>query len=83
MIALAHAVGKPELEQLAKAAHEAWWTEKYARGVRTWPNENGEEQMLHWDDLSEDVREFDRIVVWAILNQISVETGVKVHAYPR
>lgn len=56
-----------KLEECSKAAHEAWMAEKARRGVTTWPNEHGVEQMVHWDQLGEDVREFDRVVVGAIL----------------
>lgn len=74
------------LEECAKAAHEAWLEEKvkrmreiYADEIRLagedsvvfhWPSEAGEEQLVHWDILSEPVREFDRIVVRAIMSTL-------------
>lgn len=56
-----------DVEQLAEAAHEAWMAEKRRRGVTSWPNEHGFEQMVPYAELSEDVKEFDRIVVRAIV----------------
>jgi hypothetical protein len=56
-----------QIEACSRAAHEAWMAEKASRGVKTWPNEHGVEQMVHWDQLAEDVREFDRVVVRAVL----------------
>lgn len=60
------------MDALARSAHEAWLYEKRRRldelGLpRTWIAENGEEQLVSWDELSESVREFDRIVVRAML----------------
>lgn len=60
-----------DLDRLAEAAHDAWYAEKSRRlaelGRSTWPSETGEEQLVPWSQLSEPVREFDRIVVRAIL----------------
>jgi hypothetical protein len=70
------------LDRYAAAAHDAWYVEKVkrlaARQVTwammeqplTWPSETGEEQLVPWSELSEPVREFDRIVVLAILKEI-------------
>lgn len=67
----------PEIDVYAKAAHEAWLAEKVRRlremtpeGPISWPNEHGVEQLVTWDELGEDVREFDRIVVQAIMDQM-------------
>jgi len=62
------------IDRFAEAAHEAWFAEKSRRGVTSWPNENGVEQMVHWDQLGEDVRDFDRVVVGAIWD-VMVEEG--------
>lgn len=70
------------IEACAEAAHEAWLEEKTNRlksrdplgkkygyiSKLSWPSETGEEQLVHWDVLSESVREFDRIVVGAIVD---------------
>lgn len=55
------------LEQCSEAAHNEWLAEKRRRGVTTWPNERGFEQMVPYADCPEDVKEFDRIVVGAIM----------------
>lgn len=64
------------LDKAAKAAHEAWYEEKrcrimdlnpYSSVTPSWISERGEEQLVPWDFLSEDVREFDRIVVRAMV----------------
>lgn len=69
------------VEACAEAAHDAWYAEKkrrllqlYAQGVEkhapwqlSWKNERGHEQLLPWSDIPEDVREFDRIVIGAII----------------
>lgn len=55
-----------DIERMAEAAHNAWLAEKQARGVTTWPNERGFEQMVPYADCPDDIKEFDRIVVAAI-----------------
>lgn len=64
------------LDECAKAAHEAWMAEKVKRlealGLpQTWLAENGDEQLVHWDMLSEPIRDFDRIVVGAIMETMT------------
>lgn len=59
------------IERLAAAAHDAWLAEKRRRGVGSWPNERGFEQMVPYAELPEDVREFDRIVVRAMLGALA------------
>lgn len=68
------------IEAFAEAAHEAWLVEKMRRlraitddRPLTWPSETGEEQLISWRDLSESVRDFDRIVVGAIYDVMSRE----------
>lgn len=61
----------------AEAAHEAWLEEKRNRLAihnprvppwdLTWFAENGDNQLVPWDTLSDHIREFDRIVVRAML----------------
>lgn len=58
------------IEMLAEAAHNEWMAEKQRRGVTSWPNERGFEQMVPYHELSEDVKEFDRIVVRAMIDVI-------------
>lgn len=64
------------LEDIAAAAHDAWLAEKRARGVTSWPNERGFEQMVPYADCPEDVKEFDRIVVRAILRKLNIITEI-------
>lgn len=56
------------LEACAEAAHNAWMVEKKRRGITTWPNELGDEQLVPYDQLAESVKDFDRIVVGGIMN---------------
>jgi hypothetical protein len=55
------------IEEMAKAAHDAWLAEKRRRGVVSWPNERGFEQMVPYSECPEDVKDFDRVVVSAIV----------------
>jgi hypothetical protein len=59
------------LEQCAEAAHNAWMAEKMRRGVTTWPNELGDEQLRPYDELAESVKEFDRIVIGGIMSVLA------------
>jgi hypothetical protein len=68
------------IEACAEAAHDAWFVEKSHRLLEhklppSWPSETGEEQLVPWEMLSEPVREFDRIVVGAIIDAME-EKGV-------
>lgn len=63
------------LEECAEAAHNKWLAEKRRRGVTTWPNERGFEQMVPYDQCPEDVKEFDRVVVGAIMG-VLVKKGL-------
>lgn len=55
------------LEECAEAIHNEWMAEKLRRGVTSCPNELGFEQLVPYDQLSDNVKEFDRIVVGAIM----------------
>jgi hypothetical protein len=55
-----------DIETMSEAAHNAWLAEKQRRGVVTWPNERGFEQMVPYAQCPDDVKEFDRVVVRAI-----------------
>lgn len=68
------------VDACAEAAHEAWLEEKLARlkALRmslTWPSELGEEQLVKWSKLTESVKDFDRVVVAAIVDTM-VNKGV-------
>lgn len=62
-----------DIEPLAESAHNEWLAEKKRRGCTSWPNERGFEQMVPYDQLEEDVKEFDRVVVRAMLNRMGVK----------
>jgi hypothetical protein len=68
------------IDACAEAAHEAWFEEKLKRlealaSPLSWLSETGEEQLVRWEFLSEPVREFDRIVVSAIVD-VMAERGI-------
>lgn len=65
------------LESCAEAAHNAWMAEKQRRGVTTWPNELGDEQLVPYSHLAESVKEFDRIVVGGIMDVLEDRGLVK------
>jgi hypothetical protein len=58
------------LEIAAEAAHDEWMDEKVRRGVATWPNEEGIEQLVPYVELTEPIKDFDRIVVGAIIRRL-------------
>lgn len=63
-------------EALSEAAHNAWLAEKKSRGVTSWPNERGFEQMVPYDECPEDVKEFDRVVLRAVARQLIQELNL-------
>lgn len=71
------------VEACAEAAHDAWYSEEARRLLAafmppSWPSETGEEQLVPWAELSEPVRDFDRVVVGAIYDTL-VEKGLVPH----
>jgi hypothetical protein len=58
------------IEACAHFAHDEWMREKMRRGVVTWPNEAGIEQLVPYEFLNESIRDFDRIVVGAIIDEL-------------
>lgn len=68
-------ISSDNLEACAEAAHEAWLAEKRRRGVTSWPNERGFEQMVSYADCSDDIKEFDRVVVKAIIARLRAPSG--------
>lgn len=55
------------IEQVSAAVHEAWMTQKKTNGFTTAPTKDGEEQLVPYDQLSEGVKEYDRVTVRAVL----------------
>lgn len=77
---LEEAIAASLLEQCSEAAHNEWLAEKKRRGVSTWPNERGFEQMVPYADCPEDVKEFDRIVVGAIMRVLKAKGLAQLEA---
>lgn len=48
-------------EKICEAVHNAWWEEKKKRGIANRPD------MIPYCDLSEEVKEYDRVTVRAVL----------------
>lgn len=55
------------VQSMGKAAHEAWMETCRACGITSRKADWGEEFMVAWEELSERGREFDRIIMRAIL----------------
>ena len=53
-------------EQICEQVHNAWWEEKKRQGVTDHPD------MLPYNDLSEEVKEYDRATVRAVLNAMDL-----------
>jgi hypothetical protein len=60
----------PTVEQLAPKLHAAWLLQKQFRGFKTYYM-NGEEMMVHFDELSEAGKEIDRNMARSILGIIA------------
>ena len=63
------------IEAAAERTHEAWMAEKLRLNpdLKSWPDARGIEQLAHWDDLDEQIRNFDRVVVAAVLDVVLQE----------
>lgn len=53
-----------KLEKIAEAVHNAWWQEKIKQGVTDHPD------MLPYSELSEEVKEYDRVTARAVLHNL-------------
>lgn len=61
------------VEKMAESAHNSWW-ETYKRlGYTSRKAAWGEEFMVPYDDLSEQGKEFDRMIMRAILGRFDQE----------
>jgi len=65
------------VEIMAQPAHEAWMLAQTQEGVTTRKAEWGEEFMVPWEQLSKRGREFDRVIMRAILDAFS-RVGLEV-----
>lgn len=66
------AAGRPTedyvlVEELSKAAHEAWMATKRQQGIEARQSEWGEELMVSYADLSEQAKDLDRGTVRGVL----------------
>jgi hypothetical protein len=64
----------PDIEIVAAKVHEAWMESKRAQGVTTRKSEKGEEQMVPYEQLSEEAKEVDRTTVRAVYAAIEAAT---------
>ena len=56
----------PDIELVAARVHEAWMHNKRRTGVTTQKLESGEELMVPYEELSEDVKQLDRATVRSV-----------------
>jgi len=67
------------VEQMAESAHNAWWQTYIDLGYTSRKAAWGEEFMVPFEQLSERGKEFDRMIMRAILNRLDAE-GYRVEA---
>ena len=60
----------PDIEAVSEKVHEAWMASKRAQGVTSRKSETGEEQMVPYEELSEEQKEIDRVTVRAVYEAI-------------
>lgn len=56
------------VEVMAESAHDCWWRAYKELGYTSRMSEWGEEFMVPFEELSELGKDFDRTIMWAILN---------------
>jgi hypothetical protein len=56
----------PDIETVSAKVHEAWMATKRAQGVTSRKSETGEELMVPYEQLSEEMKELDRSTVRAV-----------------
>ncbi|MCA1619315.1 MAG: hypothetical protein LC795_08385 [Acidobacteria bacterium] len=60
----------PDIETVSAKVHEAWMETKRAQGVTSRKSETGEELMVPYEQLSEEMKELDRGTVRAVYEAI-------------
>ena len=60
----------PDIEIVANLVHEAWMKAKLAQGHTSRRSESGEELMVPYAQLSEQSKDFDRVVVRTVYTAI-------------
>lgn len=81
-IAVAAVLTEAELERLAVLEHERWVGERRSSGWTFGPVKDAERKvtpyLVGWDELSEEIREYDREAVRAI-PEVLAEAGLAIH----
>lgn len=60
----------PDVEEVSAKVHEAWMEAKRRAGITTRKSESGEEMMVPYDQLSEELKDLDRSTVRAVYDAI-------------
>jgi hypothetical protein len=60
----------PDIEVVSAKVHEAWMESKRKQGVSSRKSESGEEMMVAYDELSEELKEIDRTTVRTVYEAI-------------
>lgn len=68
---------KCTLETVAEAVHNAWWKEKKKQGVTDHPD------MIPYSDLTEDVKEYDRVTANATIEAMNYMTAPYLYVESR
>lgn len=61
-------INSEQFEKICEAVHNSWWEEKKKQGVTDHPD------MIPYSELSEDVKEYDRVTTRAVLNAVDEVT---------
>ena len=56
----------PDIEVVSAKVHEAWMKTKLSQGVTSRKSEKGEEMMVPYEQLSDEVKELDRGTVRSV-----------------
>jgi hypothetical protein len=59
-------VDLPDIEKVSAKVHEVWLNNKLAQGIKSRKSETGEELMVPYEQLSEEAKELDRVMVRAV-----------------
>lgn len=60
----------PDVEFVAERLHEAWVLDKSSQGFHSYPDLNGDELMLPYEDLSAEVKDHDQEIIQSIYDVI-------------
>lgn len=60
----------PDIETIAAKVHEAWINSKLNQGITSRQSESGEELMVPYEQLSEQAKDLDRVMVNAVFKAI-------------